>query len=147
MVTTLATISTTTKGDPLKVFLYTALLIGIVVILTAVLLFVRRKTKSMGGEVVQSSSIMDSLRRMHAEGKLSDEEFQAARAKLVSKIRTGIEKPSVAGTVGGPGTPTQGVEARPARAVKARPVPGQPKPTIAPPPTGNDGSPAGGKPE
>lgn len=147
MVTTLAAISTLAQGDPLKVFLYTALLIGIVVILTAVLLFVRRKTKSMGGEVVQSSSIMDSLRRMHAEGKLSDEEFQAARAKLVSKIRTGIEKPASAPIIGATGTPPQGGDAKAVRAVKARPVPGQPKPTIAPPTQIGDIPPTGGKPE
>ncbi len=147
MVTTLATISTLAETSPREILYLTGILVGIIVAMSTFLLFLRRKTKSMGGEVVQSSSIMDSLRRMHAEGKLSDEEFQAARAKLVSKIRTGIEKPSVAGTSEGSNTPAQGVDGRPARAVKARPVPGQPKPTIAPPPTGNDGSPAGGKPE
>ncbi|MBL0869033.1 MAG: SHOCT domain-containing protein [Phycisphaerales bacterium] len=147
MVTTLATISTLAETSPREILYLTGILVGVIVAMSTFLLFLRCKTKSMGGEVVQSSSIMDSLRRMHAEGKLSDEEFQAARAKLVSKIRTGIEKPSGAGTSGGSTTPAQGVDGRLARVAKARPVPGQPKPTSAPPGQTDNGPPTGGKPE
>ena len=63
-------------------------LIVAVVVLSAVVLMVRRKLLTADRvEASAPAGLLESLRRMKAEGRLSEAEFEAARAKLGAGLR------------------------------------------------------------
>lgn len=55
------------------------------VVAGAIIMIWRARAMSGGGEGGSHELLSESLRRMHAEGKLSDEEYKAARRKLVER--------------------------------------------------------------
>ncbi len=62
--------------------------VGLVLVAAVVIVIVRKR---MTGEAQAASftsgSLLEQLRRMHREGKLTDEEFAKARAKLGGKLK------------------------------------------------------------
>ncbi|MEI8197781.1 MAG: SHOCT domain-containing protein [Phycisphaerae bacterium] len=55
-----------------------------------VITFIRRHLKEPGGQDGQSGGFsLADLKRMRAEGHLTEEEYQAARAKLIAQVKQG----------------------------------------------------------
>ncbi len=71
------------------------LALGVVVALTggllAALAVIRRRMREDAAQTPRDFSLGD-LRSLHREGKLSDEEFERAKAKLVSGVRSTLQK-------------------------------------------------------
>ena len=62
--------------------------VGLVLIAATVIVIVRRRmTSDAQAASFTSGSLLEQLRTMHAQGKLSDEEFSKARAKLGGKLK------------------------------------------------------------
>ncbi|MGD9688705.1 MAG: hypothetical protein AB7K52_02910 [Phycisphaerales bacterium] len=62
-------------------------LIAAVVVLTAVVLLVRRRFLSSRADPSSQAGLMEELRRMKLAGLMSDEEFNRIRSRLASKIQ------------------------------------------------------------
>jgi uncharacterized membrane protein len=62
--------------------------VGLIVVAAVVVVIVRKRMNSEDKAAAFSSgSLMEQLRKMHAQGKLTDEEFAKARAKLGGKLK------------------------------------------------------------
>jgi len=82
-----------TKGSPTGYFISIGVLLATLVAGTVLLLWVRRRSMSSMAEQDHTPGFMDSLRAMHRDGKLSDEEFAAAKAKLSGRLRASMDRP------------------------------------------------------
>lgn len=70
------------------VLLVVGVLIAAVVVLSVVVLLVRRKLLSAGNDSAGSAAgVLESLRQMRNEGRLTEAEFQAAKARLGAGLR------------------------------------------------------------
>jgi len=70
------------------VLLVVGVLIAAVVVLSVVVLLVRRKLLSEGGDATGSAAgVLESLRQMRNDGRLTEAEFQAAKARLGAGLR------------------------------------------------------------
>lgn len=67
------------------VLMWVLVLGGAVLVLGAVVLLVRRWALGRPGRGSQPWSLAD-LRRLHAEGKLSDEEYEHLRAQVIAEL-------------------------------------------------------------
>lgn len=68
---------------PRSIFFYLALIVLLSVVLIGVALVVRRRVISE--DYTPESFTLSDLRQMHADGELSDEEFEAARRKMIAQ--------------------------------------------------------------
>jgi uncharacterized membrane protein len=68
-----------------------AALIGLIVIGTAALLWIKRISQSDGSKAEEGFTLHD-LRRMHAAGELSDEEFASARTAMIQQVTQGTSE-------------------------------------------------------
>lgn len=82
----------TGKGDPWAVFMAVAALIGAVVVLTAVLMLIRRKFSAPDADEHHGSTLMDGLRRQLAEGSITQAEYDAARARLSAGLKGALDR-------------------------------------------------------
>ncbi|MBX9736663.1 MAG: SHOCT domain-containing protein [Phycisphaerales bacterium] len=73
--------------DPLAVLSVIGLLIGVVILLTGALMLLKRRYAASQGVSDQTGLVMDELRSMRERGALSEEEYEAARAKLRDRLR------------------------------------------------------------
>lgn len=104
-------------GNPLALMGVVGALLGVVVLLTVVILFVRRRMLGPEQEGDAAVGLLEQLRRMHQRGELSDEEFQATKARLAGGIK-GVGTAREAGKGRSQVTP-----ARPRKASTPRPRP------------------------
>ena len=82
-----------TKGSPTGYFISIGVLLATLVAGTVLLLWVRRRSMSSMADQDHAPGFMDSLRAMHRDGKLSDAEFAAAKAKLSGRLRASMDRP------------------------------------------------------
>ena len=82
-----------TKGSPTGYFISIGVLLATLVAGTVLLLWVRRRSMSSMADQDHAPGFMDSLRTMHRDGKLSDAEFAAAKAKLSGRLRASMDRP------------------------------------------------------
>jgi hypothetical protein len=73
--------------DPLAVLSVIGLLIGVVILLTGALMLLKRRYAASQGASDQTGLVMDELRSMRERGALSEQEYEAARAKLRDRLR------------------------------------------------------------
>jgi hypothetical protein len=62
-------------------------LIGALVVLTLIIVFLRRKALKDDDVPVTTGGMMEHLRALRDQGKLSEDEYQSARALLAAKIK------------------------------------------------------------
>lgn len=78
LITTLAVNPDTSRS----IFFYLGLIVALAVVLVGVALAVRRRV--IGEDYTPESFTLSDLRQMHADGELSDEEFESARRKMIA---------------------------------------------------------------
>lgn len=61
------------------------ILLGVVIVGT-IIIFILRRSLSGASDMLDQGFLLDDLRRLHREGELSDEEFDKAKAALVSRL-------------------------------------------------------------
>lgn len=61
-------------------------------VLIGALAFVRRKVHDSHGPSTPRDFSLGDLRALHREGKLTDEEFERAKSKLVSNVKATLQK-------------------------------------------------------
>lgn len=141
-----------TEGDSLRLagviggFIIAVLLLGIII------LAVRRRMFTRDNELQGSRSLMEQLRVMRDRGQMSDEEYEATRRSLASKVAANVLRDApVAPEVRGTRIPrgmdgTNGVAsarvARPGFDLTGEPLPGGVPPV---PPKGPEGPASGGR--
>lgn len=118
------------KSDTTQIIIWTGAVILLLFGATILILFIKRKLASGDTAAAFSAgSMLEELRTMHAAGKISDEEYAKARAKLGGKLRT---QPMPGGTTqdAKPGTnPATKSATKPATKPLAKPLA---KPLIRP---------------
>lgn len=123
-----------TEGDSLRLagviggFIIAVLLLGVVI------LAVRRRMFTRDNDLQGSRSLMDQLRVMRDKGQMSDEEYEATRRSLASKVAANVLReapvaPEVRGTriprgAGGIAGPASARVARPGFDLTGEPLPG-----------------------
>ncbi|CAN5784047.1 hypothetical protein BH11PLA1_BH11PLA1_22570 [soil metagenome] len=80
------------KSNPLTILFTVAALIGVVVLAAGGLMVLRSWMSKRGSSADPTGSLMDQLRAMHASGKLTDEEYHAARAKLRTRLAANTQR-------------------------------------------------------
>lgn len=88
----------------MSILLWSAALIVAVLAMFVLIMYLRKLMVDQGPPPVDPPFTLDDLRRMHGRGELSDEQYQAARQRIIA----------VAGGVGGvavPGDPALGAAA------------------------------------
>lgn len=100
-----------------KVFPWLAVLIGAAIAGAIIIALVRRALRDEDDADGGGFTLHD-LRRMHGEGKLSDEEFARARDAMIAKVRgrgadgAARERPNPGGSDGGARAPDDREDAR-----------------------------------
>ncbi len=73
-------------SDTASVLVWAGALVGVVVVLTAALMVVRRRMLGRGhDEATGAAGLLDGLRAMHEAGNLSDAEYAAAKRRLAER--------------------------------------------------------------
>ena len=82
---------TTGNGSgTVSLLIWAGILVGIVMLLSGAVMVLRRKMLSGTEEAsVGRAGLLDQLRAMHEQGKLTDEEYAAAKRRLVGLSRGG----------------------------------------------------------
>jgi len=62
----------------------------IILLLSGAIQLFRRMRTRVTGEVETSSEILTNFREMHAEGRLSDEEYTHSKRRLIDRLQTEI---------------------------------------------------------
>lgn len=84
----LHTLSLIAQTDLTPMVMLLAVVVGLIVVAVVVVVIVRRRmTSADQAASFTSGSLLDQLRTMHKQGKLTDEEFATARAKLGGKLK------------------------------------------------------------
>ncbi len=87
-----------------SLLLWVAILVGVVMLLSAAIMVLRRKMLAGEDAAAGNAGLLAQLRAMHDEGRLSDDEFAAAKARLARATGAGMKAaPSNQG--GGPNAP------------------------------------------
>lgn len=74
-------------------FLWSLVLIGLVVAAAVVVLFLRRWYTSVDSSAGGGFTLGD-IRQLHREGRMTDEEFEKAKALILGQARRGLEPKS-----------------------------------------------------
>lgn len=119
------------KGDVTELLVVIGILIGVLILGYVTIMFIRGRMKA-SADAPPSVSLMDSIRQMHAEGKMTDAEFSAVKAKMSAGLRASVARPDAAApSQNGPipsSTATAAESATPAhrtaRPAAATPAPG-----------------------
>jgi flagellar basal body-associated protein FliL len=82
------------QNDPSKVIPIVIALVIAVLVLGGAIMFLRRKLLSREQDTVEDEGLLQGLRRMRDEGKLSQAEFDAARRKMVMKSAERLKSPA-----------------------------------------------------
>lgn len=79
------------KGDVLQVWLWIAVLMVVVVIGGLLLVVIRKRAQSGGGSNPAVGLSLADLREMKADGRLSEEEFERAKAMVIGELGGKVE--------------------------------------------------------
>lgn len=125
------------------VLIWVAVLILCVIGLGLAILAMRRRLLSRDADSDFQSGILDSLRAMRDEGRLTQEEYDAARRRMTARFAGKAERPAPSPALG-PAVPdpgTSGLQRRPLPPDELRAPPGfdltgrpLPRPDMRPPP-------------
>jgi hypothetical protein len=91
-------------GAAVEILFWLGMLTAAAVAIVVVALLVRRRFMAANAAEDTPGFLLSDLRKMHAEGRLTDEEFAAAKAGLVARSRAILSDEDPAG-VGGEGRP------------------------------------------
>lgn len=80
-------------ADASSLITWIGALIGVIILATAVLLFIRSRMSAHTQYQDQTGTIMDEFRRMRDDGRLTPEEYEATRARLKDRLAASIAKP------------------------------------------------------
>ncbi|MFT3685147.1 MAG: hypothetical protein QM783_09525 [Phycisphaerales bacterium] len=129
---------TLAETDTLKLITLVGIMIAVVFLATVAILIVRKKILS-SDKPGSSGLIMDDFRRLHAQGQLSDAEFQALRNRMAARMKG--QTPST------PPAPSPRPQAAPPKALRSerpiQPPTGQPNPPRPSRPPGPPSTPPG----
>ena len=92
---------TLAAADTSSLITWIGALIGVIILATAVLLFIRSRVNTHIQNQDQTGTMMDEFRRMRDDGRLSPAEYEAARARLKDRLAASIAKPEAAPTSAG----------------------------------------------
>lgn len=86
------------RGDVGSLLLWLGVLIGVVVLLGLVVLVVRRRALAAERDAQSDRLLMESLRELRASGRMTEEEYAAARRTMAARIagQTRTPKPGAA---------------------------------------------------
>ncbi len=118
-------------GNPLALMGVVGAMIGVVMVLTVVIMVVRRRMLAPADTTADAVGLIDQLRRMRENGQLSEAEYAAAKARLARGARGRADDALLSQRGSG--------EPQPARAstpVRPRPPRGQAPPSSSRPPSG-----------
>jgi hypothetical protein len=76
--------------DITTVLTLVGIMVAVVVVTTVVLMFARRRLLAAGGKATSAAGVMEEMRRLHEEGKLSDAEFAAVRTRMAGKVQAAV---------------------------------------------------------
>jgi len=79
-------------NDSKSIFVWSLILVAVVVFGFVLVLWIKRRLRPQEEQPAIGFSLAD-LRELHRSGKISDEEFERARGKMVASLRRGEEKP------------------------------------------------------
>jgi hypothetical protein len=92
--TTLGQAQAPRGADPTsQVLLAVGVCIALVIIGAVAVLLLRRTLFAKGTETEASNGLMDSIRKLRDEGKMSEDEYQAARRAMSARARTQFDAP------------------------------------------------------
>jgi hypothetical protein len=80
------------EGDPTKAIIWSGVLIAILVMLFYVLK-VYRKWMTAEDSTSGTGFTLSDLRRLHKEGKMTDEEFERAKSQMLGALKAAADKP------------------------------------------------------
>ena len=72
-----------TSGAPLEILLWSAVLIGLLLVAWFVVALVRNRASGWAEQSQSSPFSLHQLRRLHREGQLTDDEFERARQRVL----------------------------------------------------------------
>lgn len=77
------------SGSTISLLIWAGVLVGVVMVLSAALLVVRKKMLSRDADdgAAGQSGLLAQLRAMHEQGKLSDDEYAAAKRRMAGVSR------------------------------------------------------------
>lgn len=86
------------RGDVGSLLLWLGVLIGVVVLLGLIVLVVRRRALAAERDAQSDRLLMESLRELRASGRMTEDEYAAARRTMAARIsgRTLTPKPGAA---------------------------------------------------
>lgn len=68
------------------ILIWSAVFLGLLLLLGAAIAIARRVRQSMNRSEQQAPFTLDELRRMHREGRLSDEEYERTRRQIIGAL-------------------------------------------------------------
>jgi uncharacterized membrane protein len=85
-----------------RILIPCAVLVTLIVIAWVAAAWIRKRTaESDADEALGMPFTLDSLRRMHAEGQLTDEEFKRAKARVLQRATGKAAAPGASGSLAG----------------------------------------------
>lgn len=73
--------------DPFQILIWVGSLMAAVMVLTAVLLLIRRRFLAAQRAATSGAGLLETMRQMKLSGQMSEEEFAAIKANLAAKMR------------------------------------------------------------
>ncbi|MFG0292054.1 MAG: hypothetical protein ACF8MJ_02750 [Phycisphaerales bacterium JB050] len=86
-------VSAARKGDPGQVVLWAILLMAIVVVGGAVVIYIRKKAQQSHREAPALGLSLSDLREMREDGRLTEVEFERAKAMVIGELGGKVERP------------------------------------------------------
>ncbi len=86
-------IAAATQNDYGKLFVWSLILIAVVVVGFFVVVWVKRRMQAQDPPTAPLGFTLADLRELHRSGKMTDEEFERARGKMVASLKRQDEKP------------------------------------------------------
>lgn len=133
LATQLAQPNAGSQSDPGKLFAWLGALIGALVLLTAVILFLRRRLLAGDDPAANSVGLMEGLRLARERGEITAEEYQRARERLGGRLAQEMRGPARPAAPSTPQRPHDGYSTgRPDPGPETRPPATPPRPPRPP---------------
>jgi hypothetical protein len=81
------------KYGEADVFLWGAILIGVVVVGSVVIMLLRRRMNAGSSSVQEGGFSLSELRAMRDRGEITSEEYEQTRANVIAKVKKKVEEP------------------------------------------------------
>jgi hypothetical protein len=82
-----------TDPDPTPAIIWSAILLAILVVLFFAIK-VYRKWMTADDSTTSTGFTLSDLRRLHKEGKMTDEEFERAKTQMLGSLKAAADKPA-----------------------------------------------------